>query len=427
MLQVTFDGPGRAPQREEDVSWLEDVADLPAVDGSTAVNEVDGLVQELIGLPQSAVPPPPPPPPPPQPPRDTRASPEAAHACPLCHEQHPRISRFWGKLGYDGPAYCWRCAETFKLHLLTRSVQSDRICQRDEPCLRCVKVLAHFRVASADVFATVDAVDRAALARQQGARAPSDGSTGDSGCGSATTQLSCPMCGTGSHAELGQYWRSMGYRGPAYCSGCSNTFRNHLIRRRGQPRTRCSRESPCNACSRILEHFEGDHETAFASMDTSNQRAAQRASARGRAGRPNRSGSGNGRRASLDVESQDTALATGSTHDPVSVPGRTVAAAAAATAVAVASREGARLGRKRPRLKDASAAPAETPPCGLNLRSCAAAASMVALAVALVSLVAIGGTSMSRPLPQGPSAPAAPSSSLSLTCKAVSLDHQLGE
>jgi hypothetical protein len=161
-------------------------------------------------------------------------------------------------------------------------------------------------------------------------------------------------------------------------------------------------------------------------MDTSNQRAAQRASARGRAGRSNRSGSGNGRRASLDVESQDTALATGSTHDPVIVPGRTVAAAAAATAVAVASREGARLGRKRPRLKDASAAPAETP-CGLNLRSCAAAASMVALAVALVSLVAIGGTSMSRPLPQGPSAPAAPSSSLSLTCKAVSLDHQLGE
>ena len=40
MLQVTFDGPGRAPQREEDVSWLEDVADLPAVDGSTAVNEI---------------------------------------------------------------------------------------------------------------------------------------------------------------------------------------------------------------------------------------------------------------------------------------------------------------------------------------------------------------------------------------------------
>eukprot|EP01046_Picozoa_sp_COSAG06_P035498 COSAG06_NODE_3822_length_4873_cov_1.814202_4_plen_91_part_00 len=75
MLQVAFDGPGRAPQREEDVSWLEDIADLPAVDGSTAVNEVDGLVQELIGLPQSAVPPPPQPP---QPPRDTRASPEAA-------------------------------------------------------------------------------------------------------------------------------------------------------------------------------------------------------------------------------------------------------------------------------------------------------------------------------------------------------------
>lgn len=416
---------GTETQGDDDVSWLEEicVAQLPAVEVTpSAASGVDAMVQELVGLPLA-----------------TDVTPtvggigaylDAPHTCPFCHEQHPRISRFWGKLGYDGPAYCWRCAESFKLHMLTRKVQNNRICQRDKPCLRCATVLAHFRVASEDIFAAVDCA-AAARPREQ-AGAASDGSGSDNSCARAVTLPLCPFCNKRVHAGMGLYWRKIGYRGPAYCSGCSNTFRNHLIRRRGQRRTCCSCKSPCDICRQILEHFEGtDYETIFQRVDSAKQRATRRASER---------------RGALDEGSHDALAETGHTNCTAqdAVLGRTQAAPAAAAlsvdleraqpgayhekspdagklhhkssaaqdvvlgrtkaapasaALSVGLENEARLGCKRQRLRRNSAPSAEKP-CDSSPKTCAATVSAGALIVALVSLVGIGGTATSTVLPE---------------------------
>lgn len=54
-----------------------------------------------------------------------------------------RHGRWWQTLGYDGPAYCQRCSEVFRDHIIRRKPNSAQ-CNRDNPCHECAKVLAHF-------------------------------------------------------------------------------------------------------------------------------------------------------------------------------------------------------------------------------------------------------------------------------------------
>lgn len=59
----------------------------------------------------------------------------AGATCPLCvrtcQEQH-RLGVFWRKFGYEGPAYCSRCASVFRAHTVTCNVLPET-CTRDNP------------------------------------------------------------------------------------------------------------------------------------------------------------------------------------------------------------------------------------------------------------------------------------------------------
>jgi hypothetical protein len=169
---------GGAVGAVEDAQWLEQleslpVADLPPVESAAVGDDIDGIILELIGLPPEPLSP--------GHPLSAGPSDEAVDhsydsgsdggsssdggggstscivcpVCPLCHEENSRISRFWRKLGYAGPAYCWKCAQVFKSHMLKCSVQSD-ICCREAPCARCVQIFAHFATKRSEVFAAVD-------------------------------------------------------------------------------------------------------------------------------------------------------------------------------------------------------------------------------------------------------------------------------
>ena len=54
-----------------------------------------------------------------------------------------RIGLWWKKYGYVGPAYCQRCSELFRDHII-RQVSNTANCSRVTPCMDCSKVLEHF-------------------------------------------------------------------------------------------------------------------------------------------------------------------------------------------------------------------------------------------------------------------------------------------
>ena len=54
--------------------------------------------------------------------------------------------------------------------------------------------------------------------------------------------------------KMGIWWRKYGYSGKAYCQRCSEIIRDHIIRGLSNS-CNCSRESPCQDCAKILEHF----------------------------------------------------------------------------------------------------------------------------------------------------------------------------
>jgi hypothetical protein len=172
--------------------------------------------------------------------------------CPLCNEQHDRLSRFWRKFGYGGPPYCLRCAELFRSHQVTCSVKSET-CSRDKPCQRCSKVFVHFTKDKQASFAAMDKAQPLSRGRAAYVRPGGDGAS------------ACPLCTRTDHGGLGVFWKTFGYAGPPYCTVCSTSFRNHIIRRRGAVRTGCSRESPCSDCDRVLSHFE-NRDMAFERM-----------------------------------------------------------------------------------------------------------------------------------------------------------------
>lgn len=183
--------------------------------------------------------------------------------CPFCGEHHARVGRFWRKFGYDGPAYCYRCSCAFRAHMLTCKMASDK-CTREAPCSRCNKVLAHFSKPYEEVFA---AMDRS----QPLSRDPYIRPGAKSGGG---PEVACPLCSRTNHAGLGLFWQKFGYDGPPYCTLCSASVRNHIMRRRGVRKT-CLRERPCLECERVLRHFTGDRTTVYERMDAEHSKSTK--------------------------------------------------------------------------------------------------------------------------------------------------------
>ena len=66
--------------------------------------------------------------------------------------------------------------------------------------------------------------------------------------------------------KMGVWWRKYGYSGERYCQRCSEVFRDHIIRGFSNS-CDCSRDSPCQDCTKILAHFPMSREQLFASMD----------------------------------------------------------------------------------------------------------------------------------------------------------------
>ena len=50
-----------------------------------------------------------------------------------------RLGRWWKKYGYDGPAYCQRCSELFRDHII-RGLSNSASCTLDTPCLDCTRL-----------------------------------------------------------------------------------------------------------------------------------------------------------------------------------------------------------------------------------------------------------------------------------------------
>ena len=184
--------------------------------------------------------------------------------CPLCGEQHHRLGKFWQKFGYEGPAYCSRCSCVFRSHMLTCTVASNK-CTRDSPCERCNKVLVHFSKPHEEIFAAMDEAQPLSRGTYSRPGASTEGGP----------EVACPLCSRTDHGGLGIFWRKFGYDGPPYCTSCSASFRNHIIRRRGT-RTACSREAPCADCERVLAHFTGDRSAVYGRMDAGQAKTKQR-------------------------------------------------------------------------------------------------------------------------------------------------------
>jgi hypothetical protein len=56
--------------------------------------------------------------------------------------------------------------------------------------------------------------------------------------------------------RVGNWWASLGYKGPRFCQRCSEVFRDHLLLQKSNSAA-CNRNSPCDdSCSKILAHFK---------------------------------------------------------------------------------------------------------------------------------------------------------------------------
>jgi hypothetical protein len=85
-----------------------------------------------------------------------------------------RHGRWWQTLGYDGPAYCQRCSEVFRDHIIRQKPNSAE-CNRNNPCHECAKVLAHFSSGTGNHTQLWDAIDArgyAKVRRRTAAKAP---------------------------------------------------------------------------------------------------------------------------------------------------------------------------------------------------------------------------------------------------------------
>ena len=55
--------------------------------------------------------------------------------------------------------------------------------------------------------------------------------------------------------KFGNWWKKDGYRGPSYCQRCSEVFRDHIMRQKPNSAS-CSRDAPCDDCTKVLRHFD---------------------------------------------------------------------------------------------------------------------------------------------------------------------------
>eukprot|EP01052_Picozoa_sp_SAG31_P038722 SAG31_NODE_5226_length_2662_cov_1.657956_4_plen_302_part_00 len=72
--------------------------------------------------------------------------------------------KWWRDYGYRGGAYCQRCSEVFRAHLLREKSNSAK-CSRAHPCVDCAKILVNFPFEPEKLWERVDA--KAALLQQK--------------------------------------------------------------------------------------------------------------------------------------------------------------------------------------------------------------------------------------------------------------------
>lgn len=120
--------------------------------------------------------------------------------CPLCgrdseHARH-RLGKHWKSLGYDGPAYCTRCASMFRAHIIRKDV-SSHICSRRHPCASCLVVMQHFKPG------TVEAIN---CRRDENLQAAANYRTSQGGA-KEPKFASCPHCNMSVlKSSLGLIW-----------------------------------------------------------------------------------------------------------------------------------------------------------------------------------------------------------------------------
>ena len=79
----------------------------------------------------------------------------------------------------------------------------------------------------------------------------------------------------------GRWSARMGYNGPAYCKGCSEIFRSHLLHATHVTRNGCTRATPCVHCVRILSHFDRPPAAVFREWDAARQARGAKAQSGG--------------------------------------------------------------------------------------------------------------------------------------------------
>ena len=67
-----------------------------------------------------------------------------------------RLGKYWRGYGYAGNAYCQRCSEVFRDHLIRENSNSAG-CNRKLPCIDCAKILAQFTGEPAVIWARIEA------------------------------------------------------------------------------------------------------------------------------------------------------------------------------------------------------------------------------------------------------------------------------
>lgn len=79
--------------------------------------------------------------------------------------------RWWQTLGYGGPAYCQRCSEVFRDHIIREKPNSAQ-CSRDHPCDECAGLLQHFAGGVDLLWQKIDARSYASDSRRKGTTKP---------------------------------------------------------------------------------------------------------------------------------------------------------------------------------------------------------------------------------------------------------------
>lgn len=75
--------------------------------------------------------------------------------------------RWWQTLGYGGPAYCQRCSEVFRDHIIRQKPNSAE-CSREHPCDECAGLLAHFAGGVDLLWQKIDARSYATDSKRKG-------------------------------------------------------------------------------------------------------------------------------------------------------------------------------------------------------------------------------------------------------------------